>query len=113
MVTEFGHHGIKTLDYGRNGRLRANVTIMCRNDEFSWLFTKRLSTTRLLKVQRMERKDILRRIWLFSANKIKSSESFSKQPTQLIVELNSSLRHIIVTQVWQETHAWNISNFSR
>jgi hypothetical protein len=43
--------------------------------------------------------EILRRIWLFSANKIKSSESFSKQPTQLIIELNSSLRHIIVTIV--------------
>ena len=43
--------------------------------------------------------EILRRIWLFSANKIKSSESFSKQPTQLIVDLNSSLRHIIVTNV--------------
>ena len=41
--------------------------------------------------------EILRRIWLFSANKIKSSESFSKQSTQLIVELNS-FRHIIVTQ---------------
>ena len=41
--------------------------------------------------------EILRRIWLFSANKIKSSESFSKHSTQLIVELNSSLRHIIVT----------------
>ena len=41
--------------------------------------------------------EILTRIWLFSANKIKISESFSKQPTQLIVELNSSLRHIIVT----------------
>ena len=27
-----------------------------------------------------------------------SSESFSKQPTQHIVELNSSLRHIIVTK---------------
>ena len=39
----------------------------------------------------------MRRIWLFSANKIKSSESFSKQPTQLIVELNWALRHIIVT----------------
>ena len=39
----------------------------------------------------------LRRIWLFSANKIKSSESFSKQPTQIMVELNSSLGHIIVT----------------
>ena len=39
----------------------------------------------------------LGRIWLFSANKINSSESFSKQPTQFIVELNSSLRHIVVT----------------
>ena len=36
----------------------------------------------------MEITEILRRIWLFSANKIKSSES---EPTQLIVELNSSL----------------------
>ena len=54
MVTEFGHHGIKTLDYGRNGRLRANVTIMCCNDEFSWLFTKRLSTTRLMKIESIE-----------------------------------------------------------
>ena len=43
---------------------------------------------------------ILRRIWLFSANKIKSFESFSKQPTQLIVELNWSLRHIIVTLLY-------------
>ena len=50
-----------------------------------------------MKVKRMGITEILRRIWLFSANKIKSSESFSKQPTQLIVELNSSLWHIIVT----------------
>ena len=41
--------------------------------------------------------EILRRIWLFSANKIKSSEYFSKELTQLIVELNSSLQHIIAT----------------
>ena len=41
--------------------------------------------------------EILKNIWLFSANKTKSSESFSKQPTQLIVKLNSSLQHIIVT----------------
>ena len=34
--------------------------------------------------------EILRRIWLFSASKIKSSESFSKQPTQLIVTNNLS-----------------------
>ena len=50
-----------------------------------------------MKVKRMGITEILKRIWLFSANKIKSSESFSKQPTQLIVELNSSFRHIIVT----------------
>ena len=67
------------------------------DDELSWLFINRLSTTREMKVKRMGITEILRRIWLFSANKIKSSESFSKQPTQLIVELNSSLQHIIVT----------------
>ena len=40
---------------------------------------------------------ITERIWLFSANKIKNPDSFSKQPTQLIAVLNSSsLRHIIV-----------------
>ena len=50
-----------------------------------------------MKFKRMGITEILRRIWLFSVNKIKSSESFSKQPTQLIVELKSSLRHIIVT----------------
>ena len=38
------------------------------------------------------------RVWLLSANKIKSSNFFSKQPTQLIVKLKSSLRHIIVTK---------------
>jgi len=52
-----------------------------------------------MKVKRMGITEILRRIWLFSANKIQSSESFSKQPTQNIVELNSSLRHIIVAHV--------------
>jgi hypothetical protein len=50
-----------------------------------------------MKVKRMGITEILGMIWLFSANKIKSSESFSKQPTQLIVELNSLLHHIIVT----------------
>ena len=50
-----------------------------------------------MKVKRMGITEILRRIWLFSTNRIKSSESGSEQPTQLIVELNSSLRHIIVT----------------
>ena len=48
-----------------------------------------------MKVKRMGTTEILRRIWLFSANKIKSSESGSK----LIIELNSSLQHIIVTKI--------------
>ena len=74
-------------------------SIICQNDELSWLFTNRLSATRYMKVKRMGITEILRRIWLFSANKIKSSESFSKKPTQLIVEVNSSLRCMIVTQV--------------
>jgi len=51
-----------------------------------------------MKVKRMGITQILRRIWLFYANKIKKSESVGKQPTQLIIELNSSLRHINVTQ---------------
>ena len=33
----------------------------------------------------MEITEILRRIWLFSASDKKSSESFSKQPTQIII----------------------------
>ena len=52
-----------------------------------------------MKVKRMGIRENLRKIWLFSENKIKSSESFSKQPIQLIVELNSSLRQITVTQI--------------
>ena len=38
-----------------------------------------------MKVRRMGITEILRRIWLFSANKIKILESGSKQPTQLII----------------------------
>ena len=45
-----------------------------------------------MKVQRMGLTQILRRIWLFSANMIKSSESVSKQPTQLIIAVE--IRHI-------------------
>jgi hypothetical protein len=44
-----------------------------------------------MKVKRMGITEILRRIWLFSANKIKSSESVSKQPTQLIIA--AEIRH--------------------
>ena len=68
------------------------------NDELSWLFTNRSSATRYMKVKRMEITEILRRLWLFSANKTINSESLSKQPTQLIFELNLTLWHIIVTK---------------
>ena len=67
------------------------VTIMCLNDEFSWLFTYRFRT-----------------FFLIFRKKPNPSQNFSyshslnfhlsgKQPTQIIVQLNSSLRHIIVT----------------
>ena len=46
-----------------------------------------------MKVKRMEITEILRRTWLFSANKIKSSKYISKQPTtQLIIA--AEIRHI-------------------
>ena len=64
------------------------------DDELSWLFTNRFSATRYMKVKRMGITEILRRIWLFSANKIKSSESFSKQPTQLIIAADNWLKTI-------------------
>ena len=76
---------------------------MCRNDELSstnWLFTNRFSATVYMKVKRMGITEILRRIRLFSANKTKSLESFNKQPTQLIVDLTTSLQHIIATNVF-------------
>ena len=49
----------------------------------------RFSATRYMKVKKMGITEILRRIWLFSSNKIKSSASVSKQPTQLIVKLGT------------------------
>ena len=52
------------------------------------------ATVCYMKVKRIGIIEILRRIWLI--HKIKSYDSVSKQPTQLIIELNSSLRHIIV-----------------
>ena len=48
-----------------------------------------------MKVKRMGITEFFKRIWPFSANEIKSSESVSKQPTQLIIKLNSSLQQII------------------
>ena len=70
----------------------------------------KLSATRWMKLKRMGITEILKRIWILYANKIKSSDSFSKQPTQLIIELNSSLRHIIVTIVYFFLWTKNINN---
>ena len=50
-----------------------------------------------MKIKRMGMIEILRWMWLFSKSKKKNSETFSQQPTHLIVELNLSLRHIVVT----------------
>ena len=47
-----------------------------------------------MKVKKMEITEILRRIWLFTANKIKGSESFSKQPTQLIIAADNWLKKV-------------------
>ena len=44
-----------------------------------------------MKVKKMRIKEILRKIWLLSANKIKSSESKCKQSSQVELKLNSSL----------------------
>ena len=55
------------------------MTIICRNDELSWLFTNRFNAN--MKVKGMG----ITEICLFSSNKAKSSEYFSKQPTQLII----------------------------
>ena len=54
---------------------------MCHNDELS----STMSWVGCLLTERLGITDVLRRIWLFSINKIKSSESASKQPTQLII----------------------------
>ena len=59
-----------------------------------WVDGILLSATRYMKVKRMGITEILRKIWLFSANKIKSSESVTKQPTQLIIV--AEIRHITV-----------------
>jgi len=61
-----------------------------------------------MKVLRTGITEILKRVWLFSANKIKSSESISKQPTQLIVELNSSLQQKIDTNIIRRAQPLNL-----
>ena len=47
-----------------------------------------------MKVKTMGITEILGRIKLFSENKIKGSESFSKQPTQLIIAADNWLKKV-------------------
>ena len=65
----------------------------------SWVrrWVELVVTNRFNATKRVGITEISRRIWLFSAHNIKSSESVSQQPTQLIIKLNSSLWQIIVT----------------
>ena len=48
-----------------------------------------------MKVKKMGITEILRRIWLFSANKIKFYESVSKQPTDLIIAAHKCHKNIV------------------
>ena len=81
------------------------VPNFCRNDELSstmsWvgcLLTDSGLPDTYMKVKRMGITEMLKRIWLFSTNKIKSSEYISKQSSQVKLELNSSLWKITVAQ---------------
>ena len=83
------------------------------DDELSWLFTMRLSPTRCMKVKRMGITEILRRFWLFSANEIKSSESFSKQPTQIIIAANNWLTQVFFYHFMQKSGKFFLWFFGR
>jgi hypothetical protein len=83
------------------------AAIICHNDELSLsllvIFYNSVfwyNSTRYMKVKRMWIKCILRRIWLISANKIKTSEFIFKQSSQLKLELNSSLWQLIAVNLW-------------
>ena len=99
-------HGMKDL------YMHSCVTIMWHNDKLSL----KMSWKSELPDKRMGITEILRRIWIFPAKKIKKKPfvSFSKPPTQLIVKLNSSLLHIIVTlNLHTSTMALNYLNLSK
>ena len=78
------------------------VTIMCQNDELSstmsWLFTKRFRAFYLIFRKQPNPSQNVCYSHSFNFHVSSSSESVSKETTQLIIELNSSLQHIIVTR---------------
>ena len=52
-----------------------------------------------MKVKRMGITEILRRIWLFSANKIKRSEAVRKQPSQLNIVAHNCHKRLDISAV--------------
>ena len=75
------------------------VTIMCCNDELSWWFTKRFNAFYLSCRKQPNPSQNFCYSHSLNFHLSGSTLSVSKIPTQLIVQLNSSLRHIIVTLV--------------
>ena len=76
-LVKIGTAGIETTAF--NGKTQKwHLSAQCDNyvsqwwieldDELSWLFINGLSSTTFIKVKRMGITEILRRIWLFSAN---------------------------------------------
>ena len=110
------------------------LQIQKKNDCFGYLcliyttmmsWFQRFSATRCMKVNWMGMEIISRRIWLFSANNLKSSESVSKQPTQLIIVAEIRHNYSYFTMIlipgqnlksyccenWEETSATLCHNF--
>ena len=86
----------------------ACVTIMCRNDELSWMMSwvGCLPTDSEFFLSYLQKiaKSYQNFCYSHSLNfHVSGSPKFvSKQPTQLIVKLNSSLWHIIVKKHWSK-----------
>ena len=78
---------------------RTSVTIMCRNDELSWFFTKRFGAFYLICIKKSNPFQSFCYSHSLNFHVSGSPESVCKQPTQLIVKLNSSLQNIIVTKI--------------
>ena len=92
-------------------QLKTMVTIMCHNNELSlrvnWI--GRLLPDSEFLMLFAGNSQILLKIFVILIFWTGSPESVSKQPTQIIFELNLSLRHIIVTLVMMKTVAVDAS----
>ena len=127
MNLHYFHHYFHQFQYYQDYRNRKNIWYGCNFCEIStvlwflsqssaalmswvgwWvelLFMNRLSATRYMKVKRMGITGLLRRVCPFTTNEIKSSESFSKQPTN-----SSHLRTQLINAAddWLIWHTWDI-----